>query len=184
MRSIYYKVSLKKKLRGQKSQEEVKEEGSSTMSNHNRNHNDIVERRKDFMNYNGARDAHLRRRPEENESHFRCPECRVEEPIRWERMNGRIETLEDREKQRMRIEEDRRTNGLQQRNVAWDSLSKQLVSNSMNMEGKSRQELLHCGSCHRTYRPNQIEQDRQGRAHPNLRDSFLIPQQRLNDRST
>ncbi|XP_055008112.1 uncharacterized protein lrrc53 isoform X2 [Boleophthalmus pectinirostris] len=158
---IYFKISKKKKIREQKDQEEVKEEAGSTVSNHNRNHIDLSVKRKDFINGNDTMDAPVGPRTEGNGAQFRCPECRGDEhgqnPVRWERMNGRVETLDDRERQRIRVEEDRRRTGPQQRIMGREAMNRHLVGNNIDIEEQNRQDLLHCGSCHRTYRPNQMD---------------------------
>ncbi|XP_072297023.1 uncharacterized protein lrrc53 [Eucyclogobius newberryi] len=167
---IYFKITKKKKLEEQ-NQEEVKEQASSTMSNHNRNHIDMAEKRKDFINGNETMDGPVGPRTEGNGGHFHCPECRGEahapNPVRWERMNGRVDTLEDRERQGTRVEEDRRRTGPQQRIMGREAMNKHLVGNNLDIEGQNRQDVLHCGSCHRTYRPNQMDHNaRQARLPP------------------
>ncbi|XP_042285326.1 uncharacterized protein lrrc53 isoform X1 [Thunnus maccoyii] len=239
---IYYQVSHRKKLKQSEGQRE-KEEENSTVANQLVNHHNVSEMRGDlFLQANNSQpwdketmldtrtEGHggqFRSRADENDSHFRCPDCRSEgprlNPMRWDnRVNGGIESEEDRERRRVRMmmmEEERRKPGTHQEILGRDVPNKLLSrsnSNSSfhprretfsqrpetlvaykthremgesyrtNVEGKSRgQEMTHCESCHRTYRPSEHNM-RQGRIHTNMRDSALFdgfpPQHRLSDR--
>ncbi|CAL9689178.1 unnamed protein product [Knipowitschia caucasica] len=158
---IYNKTSKKKKQRTQLNREDIKEEASSTVTPQNRNHIDVAEKRKVFPNGNETMGAPVAPRTEGHWGQFHCPECRGEEhgpnPVRWERMNGRVETVEDR----------RRT-GPQQRIMGREAVNKHSGgNNSLDIEGQNRPDQLHCGSCHRTFRPNQTDQNtRQARFPP------------------
>ncbi|KAK7945448.1 hypothetical protein WMY93_001176 [Mugilogobius chulae] len=165
-------MSKKKKQREQQqNQEEAKAEANSATSNH-KNHIEMTEKRIEFTNPSKTMSAPVDARTEPSGGHFRCPECRGEEhvpnPIRWEHMNGRTNTLEDRERQRIRVEEEnRRRTGPPQRIMGREAMNAHLVGNSLDLEGQNRQDLVHCGSCHRTYRSNQMDQNtRQGRLPP------------------
>ncbi|KAM7378771.1 hypothetical protein PAMP_004369 [Pampus punctatissimus] len=136
---IYYQVSRRKKLKESEGQRE-KEDGSSTVANHLVNHHDISEKRRDlFLQANSSQPwdkeaVMLDTRIEGHGSHFRCPDCSAEGPrLRWEnRINGGMESEEDRERRRMRMmmmEEERRKPGTHQEILSRDVPNK-LLSNS------------------------------------------------------
>ncbi|XP_030016438.1 uncharacterized protein lrrc53 [Sphaeramia orbicularis] len=217
---IHHRMSRRKKLKQQKIQEE-REEGSSTMANHNSSPQEGNERRQDFPRANGSQSwdkeaMMVDTRLEHFGGQYRCPECREEEPrpnpIRWSRMNGGIELMEERRRMRTMMEEERRRPGPQQgmlgrpgtrgnsnynydpRREAFSQRSETLVgyktvkeldSYSSDVEGKNRgNEAFHCESCHRTYRSDQ--NTKQGGFHSSMRDSGLVDgfpyQNRLSDR--
>lgn len=215
---IYCQVSRRKKL---KESLRLKEGGgSSTVANHV-NHLDVSERTKSKQwNKDAMTDGHFgsyRSRADENEGPYRCPNCSSDRPrpnpVRRDfRMNGGIETEEDRERRRVRMmmEEERRRQGNFNRDApdrflfhgnntsssnptrdnhqSTESSSHHRPSRDTDnvMEVKSRGcETSHCESSHRTYRlPEQ--HTRHGRTHMSPRDTALYDgftsQHRLSDR--
>ncbi|XP_022069381.2 uncharacterized protein lrrc53 [Acanthochromis polyacanthus] len=125
---IYYQVSRKKK-RKQSQRLKGEEERSSTVVNHV-NHLDAVEGRRDVflqanketMMLDAMNDVgQFRSRADENSGYLRCPNCstngsRMNPMRRDNRMNGGMETEEDRERRRARMmmEEERRRTAFQQ----------------------------------------------------------------------
>ncbi|KAI3375343.1 hypothetical protein L3Q82_021839, partial [Scortum barcoo] len=123
---IYYQVSRRKKLKDYKRQKE-EEEGNSAAANHHVNHIDVSEKRRElFLQANSSQpwdreammldartsghDGQFRSRADENHSHFRCPDCRMEgqrgmgpDSMRENRTNGGMEAEEERERRRMRM---------------------------------------------------------------------------------
>uniref|UniRef100_A0A3P8SQ81 LRRCT domain-containing protein n=1 Tax=Amphiprion percula TaxID=161767 RepID=A0A3P8SQ81_AMPPE len=151
---IYHQVSQRKK---QKQSQRLKEEeeGNSTTANH-LNHLDTVEGRRDvFLQENkeammlDTRNdvGQFRSRAEENSGYLRCPNCstngsRMNPMRRDNRMNGGMETEEDRERRRVRMmmEEDRRRTGFQQGILNRDTPNKFPPRGNMNSSSNPQRE--------------------------------------------
>lgn len=159
---IYYKVSLRKKLKDSKI-EKVEEEGNSTMANHL----DVSEKRRDlFLQANSSlpwdREVmtldprtdypghQFKSRVAENDGHFWCPECTTEgqrgmgpNPMRWNnRINAGMEADEEIEKRRVRMmtEQERRRLGTQQRILNRDLPNKFLSHGNTNSSSHPQKE--------------------------------------------
>ncbi|KAM7401338.1 hypothetical protein PAMA_005503 [Pampus argenteus] len=209
---IYYQVSRRKKLKESEGQKE-KEDSSSTVANHLVNHHDISEKRRDlFLQANSSQPwdkeaVMLDTRIEGHGSHLRCPDCGGEgprlNPMRWEnRINGGMESEEDREWRRMRMmmmmEEDRRKTGTHQEILSRDVPNK-LLSNSSSHPWRDtfnqRPETLVAYKTHREMGEScrtgvegksrgqettnceschRTYRPSQGRLHANMRDSALF----------
>ncbi|KAJ0011931.1 hypothetical protein NQD34_012906 [Periophthalmus magnuspinnatus] len=64
-----------------------------------------------------------------------------------------------------------------------EAMNRHFVGNNVDIEGQNRQDLLHCGSCHRTYRPNQMDHNTRQTRYPPRGNSAMygFHQQRPSD---
>lgn len=159
---VCYRVFRRKKVKESERQKEEEKE-SSTVVNHNVNHLDVNEKRRDvFLQANSTRpwdgeslmvdtrlESHggqFRSRADEDSSHFRCPDCSTKGQrgigptlMRWNnRINTEMEADEDREKSTMRMvtEQERRKAGTQQGILSRD------IRYNTNFSSQSKRETL------------------------------------------
>lgn len=204
---IYHQVSRRKELKQSRRLKEEEEERSSSLADDVRERtgdvflkaNSVQPWNKEVMIVDARTDGdQFRSRAYENGGLLQCPDCGTDgsmpHPIRKENwMNGWTESVEGRERRRMRMmrtEEVRM--GLQRGNSMRDVPSKFHFNGSMNSSSHPLRETSslrnesspyqtgrdmnfhshkapHCERCHKTYR--QPEQNgRHGKIHPSLND--------------
>lgn len=153
----------RKKLKESKRQKE-EEEGNSTVVNHNVNHLDVDEKRRDvFLQASSSKpwdresitldtrlenhSGQFRFRADEDSSHFRCPDCSIKgqrgmgpNVMRWNnRINREMEADKERERWRMRMvtKEQKRKPGTQRGILSRD------IPNKVNFSSQPKRETFN-----------------------------------------